>query len=638
MGVLSNNQAEHILTGYGAITVYGWYLDGAGVSTRLDRDTYSDNATGSRTSWGAFCNSCVDYMVTGFEAAGANHGIGIAGTPQDFFFRDSTLDTLSTDCINTNPTGSLVATIKASSIQGGECNSTGTYGANIDGGSSTFQLQGMRFLVSGTTAAIRLHSSLSAVQGNSIYTRSNAGSVGILVDGSAFANISGNKVDNSAGSTTSVPYKFINSSSGNTFMDNTAKSTSVVSTAAGISFDATSCSNVAYNLNIYDGGAFTGNGGVPLDSCGSNGLSTGSTVNVNGSSVASPNFNGSSPSPDASFAANTFKVSSSDVISETHFADTSHFGVLKVDGTSCTTTAGVLTCPGGTGATSVPICSDSSGSGTVQSCTTSPSFTPSAGTVIAYTTTTANTGAGLTLNVNSLGAKSVAKWQGTTTLVANDMLAGKYVLMTYDGTNWEMSTIGNAPSGGGSSNWVNIGSAVTFTGSGSMVGSFASGAYTVSTAGTILTITSIPGTYLNLILKVKGTTASSNNITVQFNGDTGSHYTWSGLQSPVSSITTFSSIGAGTASTSIANAILLGTLSAQGTMEIDGYADTFPKVVDVSGSYWSSLGTTTNDQQYRMLALWDSTGSGSRPAITSITLTCASNCSIGDQFMLYATN
>jgi hypothetical protein len=92
-------------------------------------------------------------------------------------------------------------------------------------------------------------------------------------------------------------------------------------------------------------------------------------------------------------------------------------------------------------------CADSSGSGTAQSCSTSPTFTPAAGDSIIYTTTTANTGTGLTINVNSLGAKSVAKWQGTTTLAANDILAGKQVLMTYDGTNWEASTIGNAPSG-----------------------------------------------------------------------------------------------------------------------------------------------------------------------------------------------
>lgn len=106
------------------------------------------------------------------------------------------------------------------------------------------------------------------------------------------------------------------------------------------------------------------------------------------------------------------------------------------------------TCSTPSGSTSIAICSDTSGSGTAQSCTTSSTFTPVAGSVIVYTTTTANTGTGLTINVNSLGAKPVAKWQSTTTLAAGDIAASTQVLMTYDGTNWEVSTIGNAPSGG----------------------------------------------------------------------------------------------------------------------------------------------------------------------------------------------
>jgi hypothetical protein len=97
----------------------------------------------------------------------------------------------------------------------------------------------------------------------------------------------------------------------------------------------------------------------------------------------------------------------------------------------------------------VPLtCADSSGSGTAQVCNTSPTFTPVAGDYIIYTTTTANTGTGLTINVNSLGTKSVAKWQTATTLAANDVRANTEILMKYDGTNWEMDSIGNAPSGG----------------------------------------------------------------------------------------------------------------------------------------------------------------------------------------------
>jgi hypothetical protein len=93
-------------------------------------------------------------------------------------------------------------------------------------------------------------------------------------------------------------------------------------------------------------------------------------------------------------------------------------------------------------------CADTSGSGTAQSCTTLVSFTPTTGSCISYTTTTANTGTGLTINVNSLGAKSVAKWQTTTTLAAGDIAANTQVKMCYDAAgHWEADTIGNAPSG-----------------------------------------------------------------------------------------------------------------------------------------------------------------------------------------------
>lgn len=98
------------------------------------------------------------------------------------------------------------------------------------------------------------------------------------------------------------------------------------------------------------------------------------------------------------------------------------------------------------------LCADTSASGSAQVCNTSPTFTPASGDCVIYTTTTANTGTALTLNVNSLGAKSVAKWQGSTTLAANDVLANKQVMTCYDGTNWELGWIGNAPSGSGTVN------------------------------------------------------------------------------------------------------------------------------------------------------------------------------------------
>lgn len=129
--------------------------------------------------------------------------------------------------------------------------------------------------------------------------------------------------------------------------------------------------------------------------------------------------------------------------------------------------SGWFTAPSSSGA-GLPQCSDTSGSGTVQSCATSPTFTPVANqSCILYNTTTANTGTGLTVNVNSLGAKSVAKWLSTTTLAAGDVPAGKPVVLCYDGTSWNLSTIGNAPAAGSIVASINgAGGAFTFTGPG----------------------------------------------------------------------------------------------------------------------------------------------------------------------------
>jgi hypothetical protein len=65
---------------------------------------------------------------------------------------------------------------------------------------------------------------------------------------------------------------------------------------------------------------------------------------------------------------------------------------------------------------------------------------------------TANTGAA-SINFNSLGAKTIKKAAGgiTTDLADNDIRAGQWVDLVYDGTNMQMqSTLGNAAAGGGS--------------------------------------------------------------------------------------------------------------------------------------------------------------------------------------------
>ena len=95
------------------------------------------------------------------------------------------------------------------------------------------------------------------------------------------------------------------------------------------------------------------------------------------------------------------------------------------------------------------VCADSSGSGTAQSCTTANSFTPQAANCVVYDTTTANSGTGLTVNVNSLGAKSVAVASATgwtTTLIAGQIPANEPIHLCYDGANWDASATGFAAS------------------------------------------------------------------------------------------------------------------------------------------------------------------------------------------------
>ena len=56
---------------------------------------------------------------------------------------------------------------------------------------------------------------------------------------------------------------------------------------------------------------------------------SGGSISVNGSTVSSPNFNGSSPVPDTNFIANTYKVSGSNIINESPYATNTTWGVVR---------------------------------------------------------------------------------------------------------------------------------------------------------------------------------------------------------------------------------------------------------------------------------------------------------------------
>jgi hypothetical protein len=82
---------------------------------------------------------------------------------------------------------------------------------------------------------------------------------------------------------------------------------------------------------------------------------------------------------------------------------------------------------------SVPRTCATTNSGNAYTCTTSPSFTPTAGDSILVNFNAANTGSA-TLAVNGATAATIKKWGNSSTLAANDVLAGHWISATFDGT------------------------------------------------------------------------------------------------------------------------------------------------------------------------------------------------------------
>lgn len=126
-------------------------------------------------------------------------------------------------------------------------------------------------------------------------------------------------------------------------------------------------------------------------------------------------------------------------------------------------------------------CFDTSGSGTVLVCNTTPTFTPQSGDTIIYRTTT-TCGNSPTLAVNGGAATSILKFGGVSSLYPADILANIPALLTFDGTYWQLesmqnnvlvkSAAGSLPFGGGSQilsavpldiSWMPPGFASTFT-------------------------------------------------------------------------------------------------------------------------------------------------------------------------------
>ncbi len=153
-----------------------------------------------------------------------------------------------------------------------------------------------------------------------------------------------------------------------------------------------------------------------------------------------------------------------------------------------------------------PACAAASGSGSAYTCSTTPTFAPAAGDEILFKADLANTGAA-TLKVNAqAGTPGINKIGGSAVLAANDLLAGQYTILIYDGTNWDMQgQIGNAPATG---TVTSIATTSPITGG------------TITTTGTIACATCVTSAASlangGIVLGTAGTQASATNTQLTF--------------------------------------------------------------------------------------------------------------------------
>lgn len=188
---------------------------------------------------------------------------------------------------------------------------------------------------------------------------------------------------------------------------------------------------------------------------------SGDTVTVNGSAATDANFINTVASgivPSITWSLNTGATPDEVSISAIGAASATEAGILT---TGTQTVAGVKSFTGQINAanllaTSVTVdstfnsCVDA-GSTDAYACSLSPGGFVSfvTGQLFWFKANTANTGAA-TVNFQAIGARTIKKMLGgiTTDLADNDIRAGQWVQVQYDGTNWQMqSQLGNATGG-----------------------------------------------------------------------------------------------------------------------------------------------------------------------------------------------
>jgi hypothetical protein len=146
---------------------------------------------------------------------------------------------------------------------------------------------------------------------------------------------------------------------------------------------------------------------------------------------------------------------------------------------------------------------------------------------------------------------------------------------------------------------------------------------------------SIPGTYhhLKLVLIARGDTlATSTNVLLTFNADTGAHYDFEGFQASGTTVAAFQNLALTNAFlANMASGSAAAGLASQTSVEIAGYAGTAFQKTFITQNGMERATTTGNLFAVYGTGYWRSTA-----AITRITLTpAAGNFDVGSAFYLY---
>lgn len=139
-----------------------------------------------------------------------------------------------------------------------------------------------------------------------------------------------------------------------------------------------------------------------------------------------------------------------------------------------------------------------------------------AGQTFRFIAAGANTTTGVTININSIGAKSITK-NGTTALAIGDIISGSIIEITYDGTEFQISSQISSSLLGQNNTWTGK---QTFTGTTSNLAS----KFINATEGVTVSATAATGT-INYDVTTQSvlyyTTSASANWTMNFRGNSG---------------------------------------------------------------------------------------------------------------------